>query len=176
MLQRCANSTQAGFLTLARSICALHLRVHGKGLVDDAPVAVVLEHREVVRVAIAEPVVDDLDHRNIARDTNQNDMACPASTQARPSRLQRTRRAGHSRAARDSDLFVDISSGTRAASLRQRRHVRHYRNLSLITLSQAPRSAPDAAPSGENRCHCEAVASDFRCTTCRSANRWSCGW
>src|SRR5262245_26814276 len=51
-----------------------HRRMHGEGFVDDAPFAVVLEHREVVGITLAAPVIDDLDDCDIESDFEHGDL------------------------------------------------------------------------------------------------------
>jgi hypothetical protein len=44
-----------------------------------------------------------------------------------------------------------------------------------FTPSSALRSARDAVPSDENRCHCATVTCGSQCTKFRSIGRWPCG-
>ena len=48
--------------------------MHGEGFADDAPFAVVLEHREVVGITLAEPVIDDLYDCDIESDFEHVDL------------------------------------------------------------------------------------------------------
>ena len=48
--------------------------MHGEGFVDDAPFAIVLEHREVVGITLAEPVIDDLYDCDIESDFEHVDL------------------------------------------------------------------------------------------------------